>query len=165
MEKDRRENTVKQRLILAGIEEIREILSGKTTAFCGFSGVGKSSLLNSVVGVDTMKTGEISDRLKRGKHTTRHVELIKYNNGYIVDTPGLSMLDFPCDISKDNLHEFFSEFSDYIPNCKFRDCNHVVDSRFCAVSEAAERGAIPLTRYENYKEFYKVLSQRKEWEK
>ena len=144
-----------------GIDEIKNSLTGNTTVFCGFSGVGKSSLLNCVAGINAMQTGEISERLKRGKHTTRHVELIKYNGGYIVDTPGFSMLDFPSDVSKDNLYEYFPEFSGYISDCKFRDCNHVAASGVCA----AERGEIPLSRYENYKEFYKTLSQRKEWKK
>lgn len=148
-----------------GIDDIKTSLSGNTTAFCGFSGVGKSSLLNCVTGSNAMQTGEISERLKRGKHTTRHVELIKYNGGYIVDTPGFSMLDFPDDVSKDNLDEFFPEFSEYIPQCKFRDCNHVAAANVCEVCAAAERGEIPLSRYENYKDFYKILSQRKEWEK
>lgn len=148
-----------------GIDDIKTSLSGNTTAFCGFSGVGKSSLLNCVTGSNAMQTGEISERLKRGKHTTRHVELIKYNGGYIVDTPGFSMLDFPDDVSKDNLDEFFPEFSEYIPQCKFRDCNHVAAANVCEVCAATERGEIPLSRYENYKDFYKILSQRKEWEK
>ena len=148
-----------------GIDDIKSSLTGNTTAFCGFSGVGKSSLLNCVTGIEAMQTGEISERLKRGKHTTRHVELIKYNGGYIVDTPGFSMLDFPLDVSKDNLDEYFPEFSEYISECKFRDCNHVAASNVCAVCAAAERGEIPMSRYENYKEFYKVLAQRKDWKK
>ncbi len=148
-----------------GIEDIREDLSGKITAFCGFSGVGKSSLLNSVAGQELMLTGEISERLRRGKHTTRHVELIKYAGGYIVDTPGFSMLDFPETVSKDNLAEYFPEFLPYLEECRFRDCTHVATSSVCAVCEACERGEIPLSRYENYKDFYSTLSQRKEWKK
>ncbi len=148
-----------------GIDCIRNELKGKTTAFCGFSGVGKSSLLNSVTGLEIMQTGEVSQRLKRGKHTTRHVELVKYNDGYIVDTPGFSMLDFPDSITKYNLSEYFPEFTHYESECKFRDCTHVAQSDVCAVCAAAERGEIPPSRYQNYKDFYMLLSQRKEWKK
>ncbi len=93
-----------------GIDNIRNSLEGKTTAFSGFSGVGKSSLLNSVMNDNIMQTGEVSQRLKRGKHTTRHVELISHMGGYIVDTPGFSMLDFPQTITKDNLKDDYPEF-------------------------------------------------------
>ncbi len=148
-----------------GVDGIRDGLKGKTTAFCGFSGVGKSSLLNSVVGLEAMQTGEVSERLKRGKHTTRHVELINYNGGYIVDTPGFSMLDFPEELTKDELWQYFPEFYDYTHLCKFRDCNHAATSKVCAVCDAAEKGDIPMSRYENYKDFYKILSQRKDWKK
>lgn len=149
----------------AGIENLKTFLKGKTTAFSGFSGVGKSSLVNCVKESGVMETGEISQRLKRGKHTTRHVELIKYSGGYIVDTPGFSMLDFPEDITKDELMEYFPEFDKYRENCKFRDCNHLGSSAVCAVSCAVSEGNIPETRYKNYIEFYKQLSQRKEWKK
>lgn len=149
----------------SGIENIREIVEGRITAFSGFSGVGKSSLLNCITQTQTMETGEISQRLGRGKHTTRHVELIRYNGGYIVDTPGFSSLDFPEEVNKNNLCTYFPEFEPYISDCKFRDCNHVASSNVCAVRKAFEEGKIADTRYNNYVEFYKTLSQRKEWEK
>ncbi len=148
-----------------GIDVIRDSLCGKITAFSGFSGVGKSSLLNSLLQDTVMQTGEVSERLKRGKHTTRHVELIGYKGGYIVDTPGFSMLDFPFEITKDSLKDYFPEFSLYEENCKFRGCNHMGASSVCSVCNAAEKGEISQSRYENYKKFYNILSQRKEWKK
>lgn len=148
-----------------GIDGIRKLMKDKIVAFSGFSGVGKSSLLNAITDNEVMQTGEVSERLKRGKHTTRHVELIKFNDGYIVDTPGFSMLDFPEDITKDMLKDYFPEFEEYSQYCKFRDCNHVATSNVCAVCGAVEEGNIPLSRYNNYKSFYDVLSRRKEWKK
>ena len=123
-----------------GIDEIRSLISGKISAFSGFSGVGKSSLLNAVTKEKRMETGEVSDRLKRGKHTTRHVELIKFNDGYIVDTPGFSMLDFPTNITKDVLKDYFPEFAQFEGSCKLRDCNHTGDSSVCGICKAAEEG-------------------------
>lgn len=146
-----------------GIDIIRVMLKDKITAFAGFSGVGKSSLLNAVLNNEHMETGEVSSRLKRGRHTTRHVELVEYGGGYIVDTPGFSMLDIPQDITRDTLKNYFSEFEEYEPYCKFRGCNHIADKKVCAVCEAAENGGIAMSRYENYKTFYKALAARKEW--
>ena len=148
-----------------GIDAIRKLISGKISAFSGFSGVGKSSLLNAVTNKEHMETGEVSERLRRGKHTTRHVELIKFNGGYIVDTPGFSNLEFPQEFSKESLKECFPEFEKYEAQCKFRDCNHTGNSSVCAVCRATEYNEIALSRYENYKNFYSTLSQRKEWKK
>ena len=148
-----------------GIERFKNSLEGKITAFSGFSGVGKSSLLNRILDSEVMETGEVSERLKRGKHTTRHVELISYNGGYIVDTPGFSMLDFPKEITKGELINYFPDFIDFARDCRFRDCNHMAKSNVCAVCKAAEDGKISSSRYENYKNFYSILSQRKEWDK
>lgn len=148
-----------------GIDIIRSSIKGKTVAFSGFSGVGKSSLLNAALDNDVMQTGKVSERLKRGKHTTRHVELIRYNGGYIVDTPGFSMLDFPLDITKDSLKDYFPEFAKYEEDCKFRNCNHMGNSNVCAVCKACIDNKISSSRFENYKNFYDTLMQRKEWKK
>lgn len=148
-----------------GIDLIRKSLAGRITAFSGFSGVGKSSLLNAVLKQQVMQTGDVSERLKRGKHTTRHVELISYNNGYIVDTPGFSMLDFPKEITKDELKDYFPEFLNYESQCRFRGCNHMGNTKVCAVCDAVQKGEISETRFNNYKSFYDILSQRKEWQK
>ena len=148
-----------------GINSLKNFLKGKTTAFSGFSGVGKSSLVNSIKDSGVMETGEISLRLGRGKHTTRHVELIKYAGGYIVDTPGFSMLDFPEEVTKDVLCECFPEFSQFSDHCKFRDCNHTGANNVCAVAQAVSDGHISSSRHKNYIEFYKQLSQRKDWKK
>lgn len=146
-----------------GIELVCKILEGRTTAFAGFSGVGKSSLLNAVLGSEVMQTGEVSERLRRGKHTTRHVELIEYGGGYIVDTPGFSMLEIPDKITADYLKEYFPEFKKYEDGCRFRMCNHTGNSNVCAVCAAAEEGKIAASRFENYKNFLNVISSRKEW--
>lgn len=146
-----------------GIEIIRVMLNDKITAFAGFSGVGKSSLLNAVLNNEYMETGEVSMRLKRGKHTTRHVELVEYGGGYIVDTPGFSMLDIPNDITKDTLKDYFAEFAEYEPLCKFRGCNHIANQNVCAVCDAVQNGKIAQSRYENYKNFYKLIAERKAW--
>ena len=146
-----------------GIDLIRTALSGKVTAFTGFSGVGKSSLLKAVLESDVMQTGEVSLRLKRGRHTTRHVELIEYAGGYVVDTPGFSMLELPEEITADTLKDFFPEFLPYEDECKFRGCNHTGNSKVCAVARAVEEGKIATSRYENYKSFLKTITSRKEW--
>ncbi len=146
-----------------GIDIVRTMLKDKITAFAGFSGVGKSSLLNAVIGNEHMETGDVSSRLRRGKHTTRHVELVEYGGGYVVDTPGFSMLDIPNDITKDTLKDYFSEFDDYESDCKFRGCHHIADKNVCAVCRAVDEGKIAASRYENYKNFYKMIASRKEW--
>ena len=148
-----------------GIDAVKEVFSGKIVAFSGFSGVGKSSLLNCVMDSEVMQTGEVSERLKRGKHTTRHVELVPYNGGYIVDTPGFSMLDFPDEVTKDTLKDYFLEFEQFSAECKFRDCNHTGNSSVCSVCRAYEEGKIAPSRFSNYIDFYNSLAQRKEWKK
>ena len=133
----------------------------------GNTGVGKSSLLNNIDSSLELATGETSKKLGRGKHTTRHCELFKCNEGYIADTPGFSSLDIErCEkIMKDELPHCFREFSDYIYNCKFlNNCSHIND-KGCAVRQAVENGLISESRYNSYVQMYNEVKDIKEWEK
>lgn len=144
-----------------GVEALRQCLYGKTTAFAGFSGVGKSSLLGALTGLP-LETGAVSKKLSRGRHTTRQVELLAYDtNTYLVDTPGFSMLDLP-DIKKEELQWYFREFAPYTGDCQFRGCSHTAE-KGCAVLHARDMGMIAESRHENYKLFYQTLADRKEW--
>lgn len=131
-----------------GIEQIKEKLKNNVTVFCGPSGVGKSTILNTIAGRELMETGEISERLKRGKHTTRHSELIDVGDGFVVDTPGFSSFEIDF-IPKEQLQHCFPEFNDYIDNCKFRGCIHNKEPQ-CNVKKAVEDGNINSKRYEFY---------------
>lgn len=131
-----------------GIEVLREKLKDQVTVFCGPSGVGKSTILNKIFGEDIVKTGDISSKTGRGKHTTRHSELIEYAGGFIVDTPGFSSLDISF-IEKDNLKYCFPEFEEYNYKCKFSDCLHYKEPG-CKVKEALENHEISKERYEFY---------------
>lgn len=132
-----------------GIEDLRQILIGKTTVFAGPSGVGKSSLLNNIQPDLELKTGEISHKLKRGKHTTRHAELLPINQGgFVVDTPGFSSLDLP-QMEKEELGHYFPEFDSFNSDCKFNTCLHHHEPQ-CAVKKAVEQGHITEERYQNY---------------
>lgn len=145
-----------------GIDDVKEYLEGKITAFAGFSGVGKSSILNAITDAKA-ETGEISKKLKRGKHTTRHVELFEYGeNSYIMDTPGFSMLDLPY-IKASELEKYFPEFTEHIGNCKFAGCTHTSEPG-CTIKECVEQGYIDEGRYMHYVEFYNRLKDIKEWE-
>ncbi len=149
-----------------GIKEFKSAISGKTTAFAGFSGVGKSSLLNSVLDGYQMQTGDVSQRLKRGKHTTRHVEIFKADNfdtdTFIADTPGFSMLEIPQSVDHSELKNLFSEFVEYEKNCKFAGCDHNTN-KFCGVFDAVSGGLIPKSRYLNYVTLYNELKERKKY--
>lgn len=149
----------------SGLEEIRAILGGKVSAFCGNSGVGKSSLLNALCPELSLKTGEISDKLGRGRHTTRTVELFKRYGGYLADTPGFSTLDIERFelIRKDDLKFAFPEFDPYFGTCLFNSCNHVCE-KGCSVIGAVERGEIPRSRHESYVRMYEEVKDLKEWE-
>ena len=132
-----------------GIEELKQILIGKTSVFAGPSGVGKSSLLNKVQPDLELKTGEISHKLKRGKHTTRHAELLPIREGgFVVDTPGFSSLDLP-QMEKGELSYHFLEFNSFSSDCKFNSCLHHHEPH-CAVKSAVEKGYIDQDRYQNY---------------
>lgn len=148
-----------------GGEKIKELFEGHISAFAGNTGVGKSSLLNSVDSSLSLQTGEISDKLGRGRHTTRHIELFKICGGYIADTPGFSSLDFQNaeKILKDELPFCFREFEEYLGTCKFSTCSHTYD-KGCKIIEAVNEGKIHPSRHENYVAMYNEVKDLKEWE-
>lgn len=149
-----------------GVDQVRAYLQGKLSAFCGNSGVGKSSLLNRIDERLQLETAHISQKLGRGRHTTRHVELYELpKGGYIADTPGFSSVDLErCEvILKDQLQYCFREFEEYIPQCKFTGCSHTCE-KGCAVIRAVEEGKIPISRHENYRALYEDAKNIKEWE-
>lgn len=147
-------------------EKIRVFLKDKISAFTGNSGVGKSTLLNEVCGDFNIPTGEISKKLGRGKHTTRHAELYKLPwGGYIADTPGFSTFETNKYniIRKENLADCFREFRQYEGDCRFRDCSHTTE-KGCRIIEAVENGEIPQSRHESYCSMYDEAKQIREWE-
>lgn len=148
-----------------GVGAIKSELEGHISAFCGNSGVGKSSLLNAINPELALKTGEISDKLGRGRHTTRHSELIKVDGGYVADTPGFS--SFETDetelILKDDLPYAFKEFEPYLGQCKFTSCLHMKD-KGCRIIQAVEDGDIPASRHESYCSMMEQAKNIKEWE-
>ena len=149
-------------LTMENIERIRELLLGKTTAVAGPSGVGKSSLINLLQPEACMETGSISRKIARGKHTTRHSELIYIEEGaYIMDTPGFSSL-YVNDFEKEELKRYFREFIPFEGYCRFNGCSHVHEPG-CAVKQAVEERKIHRTRYENYLEMYRELKEKKKY--
>ncbi len=149
-----------------GVEELRELIRGKLTAFTGNSGVGKSSILNRLCPELDLPTGEVSEKLGRGRHTTRHVELYDLgDNTYVMDTPGFSSFDTDqMDvILKENLQYAFPDFGRYIGQCRFDDCSHRKEPG-CAVRDAWEKGEIEKTRYDSYLRLYEKASQINLWE-
>lgn len=148
-----------------GIERVREELKGCISGFAGNSGVGKSTLINAVEPELKLATGEISDKLGRGRHTTRSAELFDLSfGGKIADTPGFASFDgeFGEPIDKDNLQFCFPEFEPYIGKCKFTSCAHLCE-RGCEIVSAAERGDIAPQRHESYCALYREAKERKEW--
>lgn len=143
----------------AGIDELRKRLKGHLAVFAGQSGVGKSSLLNAIVPGLTLETNEISNRLGRGKHTTRHVELIDIGGGYVADTPGFSQLDFG-ELGIEDLSYCFVEMRELSPSCKFRGCTHVHEPG-CAVLAALQAGEIEQSRYDHYLQFLEEMKEIK----
>ena len=148
-----------------GVDDIKAELKNHISAFCGNSGVGKSSLLNVIDPELALKTGEISDKLGRGRHTTRHSELFKVEGGYVADTPGFSSFEAEETelILKDDLPYAFSEFEEYIGQCKFSTCLHTVD-KGCRIIQAVEDGDIPKSRHESYCSMMEQAKNIKEWE-
>ena len=144
------------------IEQVRAVLKGKTTAVAGPSGVGKSSLINLLQSEIQMETGSISKKIARGKHTTRHSELIAVDeDSYIMDTPGFSSL-YVNEFEKEELKYYFREFAPYEGQCRFNGCDHVHEPG-CAVKEAVEGGKIHCIRYEDYLEMYRELKDKKRY--
>ena len=149
-----------------GVEELRTLLRGKLTAFTGNTGVGKSSMLNALCPDLGLATGEVSEKLGRGRHTTRHVELYRLDQDtYVADTPGFSSFDTEqMDVLlKGNLQFAFPDFAPYIGTCRFQDCSHRAEPA-CAVREAVDVGHIERTRYESYLRLYEKAEQVKLWE-
>ena len=149
-----------------GVEALRKLLQGKLTAFTGNSGVGKSSILNRLAPELQLPTGEVSEKLGRGRHTTRHVELFPLGEDtYVADTPGFSSFDTDQMevILKENLQYAFPDFGKYIGQCRFDDCSHRKEPG-CAVREAFEAGQIEKTRYDSYLRLYEKSSQINLWE-
>ena len=144
------------------ISELKSLLKGKTTSIAGPSGVGKSSLINLLQSEVKMETGSISKKIDRGKHTTRHSELIVIGeDSYIMDTPGFSSL-YVNDFEKEDLKYYFPEFTPFEGQCKFNGCDHIHEPG-CAVKEAVEEGKIHKIRYEDYTEMYRELKERKRY--
>lgn len=149
-----------------GVEELRSLLQGKLAAFTGNSGVGKSSVLNRLSPELALATGEVSEKLGRGRHTTRHVELYQLDEDtYVADTPGFSSFDTDQmeAILKENLQYAFPDFEPYLGDCQFRDCTHRKEPG-CAVRAALDEGKIQSTRYDSYLRLYEKASQIKLWE-
>ena len=149
-----------------GVDTLRALIRGKLTAFTGNSGVGKSSMLNALCPSLGLATGEVSEKLGRGRHTTRHVELYDLGDDtYVADTPGFSSFDTDqMDVMlKENLQYAFPDFRAHLGNCQFHDCTHRKEPG-CAVRKALEEGLLEPTRYDSYLRLYEKASQIKQWE-
>ena len=145
-----------------GIDQVERLLKGKTTTVAGPSGVGKSSLINCLYPDAEMETGQISEKIDRGKHTTRHSELFALGEDtFILDTPGFSSLDL-FDVEKEQLKDYYPEFAAYEEQCRFRGCVHVSEPD-CGVKKALAEGKISQVRYENYTLLYEELKAKKKY--
>ena len=144
------------------LEELKALLKGKTTTVAGPSGVGKSSLINQLQDTIYMETGSISEKIERGKHTTRHSEIIPLgDDAYIMDTPGFSSMDMP-GFEKEDLWTCYPEFLPYEPYCKFQGCSHISEPS-CGVKDALAEGKISQIRYDNYILLYEEMKQMKKY--
>lgn len=149
-----------------GVDPVRQQLRGKISAFTGNSGVGKSTLLNAVFPHFDLKTGEVSQKLGRGRHTTREVELYKLQDGgYVADTPGFSTFDIERYrlTDKEKLAFGFREFAPYLGECQFSSCSHTCE-KGCAILQAVEEGKIPRSRFESYCAMYEEIKDVKQWQ-
>ena len=150
-----------------GLSDLKESLEGKISCFTGDSGVGKSSILNCLLPELNIKVNDVSEKLGRGKHTTRHVELYQLDKcSFVADTPGFASFDVNmiADIDKTELQFCFNEFKPYIGNCRFDDCHHINEPN-CAVLNAVKNKEISVSRHESYKRLFDIISCRKSWEK
>ncbi len=144
-----------------GTAELEEVICGRTAAFAGLSGVGKSSLLSRITG-NNLQTGAVSDKIHRGRHTTRHVELMELEGGgYVMDTPGFSSMELT-GVRAEELWRYFPEMAKRAGECRFRGCVHINEPD-CAVKAAAEAGEISTSRYQSYRDLYDTLKDIKEW--
>ncbi|MDR1464167.1 MAG: ribosome small subunit-dependent GTPase A [Oscillospiraceae bacterium] len=150
----------------ADLVEIRGLLAGRLSAFCGNTGVGKSTLLNRLAPDLALPTGEISDKLGRGRHTTRHVEIFPIAGGFVADTPGFSSLELneTSSLTAENLAACFRDFAPYLDGCRFSDCVHAGDQG-CRVAQAAADGKIAPSRYESYLALWEKVKEIKPWQK
>ena len=144
-----------------GLERLKEKIEGNVTVFCGPSGAGKSTLINKLADKEHMETGKVSEKLGRGKHTTRHSELIEVSDGYIVDTPGFSTLEIKDLMDKNSLKYCFPEFSEYNDKCKYRGCLHYKEPK-CALKDAVDEEKVNKYRYNFYiKSLKEIMEEEK----
>lgn len=145
-----------------GIDKLARIISNKITAFSGNSGVGKSALTNNIFNEEVTKEGETSEKLQRGRHTTKHVELYEFaNNSFIADTPGFSSFEIE-GITCKELADYFIEFENYVSECEFRSCTHVKELN-CGIKKAVAKRKIDKGRYERYVQLYEKIKGEKKW--
>lgn len=149
-----------------GLENLRGMLQDRLSVFCGNSGVGKSTLLSALLPDQVLETGEISQKLGRGRHTTREVQIFECNGGLVADTPGFASLDMEkaAAISKENLQFAFPDIAEYFGQCQFTGCSHLVE-KGCAVRQALEEGNLDRTRYESYVALYQEAKQKEDWQR